>query len=125
MTDGVLHCSSLDRYVSELAPEVTKTAVGRLMQAAKDLENRGPGAVISREFDDVSGGERRTDERILETICDFRPAYSFHGSDYMTDYASSHMASIICDEAWLIRCRYCCAVPAFRLANSHQHATRT
>lgn len=83
--------SSLDRYVCELAPQITKIAVGRLMQAAKDLENRGAGAVISSERDDVCGGESRSTKRILETICYFRPAYSVHYSDYMTDYASSHM----------------------------------
>jgi len=82
---------SLDGYVSELAPEVTKTAVGRLMQAAENFENWGSGAVISREVDDVCGGERLSSKCILETVCDFRPAYSLHISDYMTDYASRHM----------------------------------
>ncbi len=82
--------SLFDGHVRELAPEVTKTAVGRLMQAAQDLENRRPGAVNRSELDDVSPGEGRTDKRILETICDFRPAYSLHTYDYMTDFASRH-----------------------------------
>jgi hypothetical protein len=60
------------------------------MQSAQDLQNRGPGAVVSSELDEVSGGERRADKRILETVRDFRPTYSVHISDYMTDYVSRH-----------------------------------